>query len=226
MLDSERNQFYIGTVFSVLTVAAFFLWVEFDAAYLYGMTKEDGPLETLSAVFYGLSCLCFIVFIKRSEFLKNKATGFRYFIPVSWAILMFVFMGEEISWGQRIFNISTPEGLAEINVQNELNLHNIAVMDTFMGGKYRYLSVMMFTTGLFLPLFVLSSIGKRTIQYFAFPVSPLNYVVLFVGAYCYGKYAHPVIGNGASEVRELLMGIAMFLFALHGALSPRALFRV
>lgn len=33
--------------------------------------------------------------------------------------------GEEISWGQRIFGIATPESLEEINRQSELNIHNI-----------------------------------------------------------------------------------------------------
>jgi hypothetical protein len=33
--------------------------------------------------------------------------------------------GEEVSWGQRIFGLETPETLAEINRQDELTLHNI-----------------------------------------------------------------------------------------------------
>ena len=49
---------------------------------------------------------------------------------------MFVFMGEEISWGQRIFDITPPEILEEINVQNEINLHNMKFMDDYFGGKY------------------------------------------------------------------------------------------
>jgi len=32
---------------------------------------------------------------------------------------------EEISWGQRIFGLRTPELLLEVNRQKELNLHNI-----------------------------------------------------------------------------------------------------
>ena len=33
--------------------------------------------------------------------------------------------GEEISWGQRIFDYPTPDILREINSQNEMTLHNI-----------------------------------------------------------------------------------------------------
>jgi len=140
--------------------------------------------------------------------------------------MVFVCMGEEISWGQRIFDITTPDGLREINLQGETNIHNIEFMDTFLGGKYLYLSIMMLTTGLLLPVFALSKFGKLTIQQFAFPVSPLCYAPLFVGAYVYGIYYHHQMGNVASEVREFLMSVGMFSFAMTGAMFPCTLFRV
>lgn len=51
------------------------------------------------------------------------------------AMMMFVGFGEEISWGQRIFGFSTPDSLAEINVQTEFNLHNI---DMFSSTGFNY----------------------------------------------------------------------------------------
>jgi hypothetical protein len=50
--------------------------------------------------------------------------------------------GEEISWGQRVFGWGTPEALAEVNHQNETNVHNIRWVQTafgyvvFLGGMY------------------------------------------------------------------------------------------
>ena len=42
--------------------------------------------------------------------------------------LIFLFgFGEEISWGQRIFNWSTSEGYSNINRQNETNIHNLVI---------------------------------------------------------------------------------------------------
>ncbi len=41
------------------------------------------------------------------------------------ALTAFFIAGEEISWGQRVFDIQTPEQLAEINKQGETTLHNI-----------------------------------------------------------------------------------------------------
>ena len=39
--------------------------------------------------------------------------------------MFFVLAGEEISWGQRILGIATPESLKAVNVQEEFNFHNI-----------------------------------------------------------------------------------------------------
>ena len=221
----ERHQITIGTAISLLFIIIFIVWSELDFDSLNRMVKEDGPIQNSSAILFGLSSICFIVFAYRSDFLKEKG-GLSYFMTISWALLMFIFMGEEISWGQRIFNISTPDMLKEINLQNQINIHNIEFVDTFLGGKYRYLSIMMLTTGLLLPVFALSKFGKRTIQRFAFPVPPLCYAPLFVGAYVYGKYYAPIIGNDAAEVREFLLSVGLFSFAMIGTMSPCTLFRI
>jgi len=43
------------------------------------------------------------------------------------AVLTFFAAGEEISWGQRIFNIKSSEWLEKNNAQGETNLHNLKV---------------------------------------------------------------------------------------------------
>ncbi|MFW6039328.1 MAG: hypothetical protein ACOC9P_02500 [bacterium] len=53
------------------------------------------------------------------------------------ALAFFFAAGEEISWGQRILGLQTPEQLAEINTQEELSLHNVqgvkGTIETWMG---------------------------------------------------------------------------------------------
>jgi hypothetical protein len=220
----KRHQLIIITL--IFCVLAFFVvWAEMEPGSLIKNCKEDGILENLSAFFFGLSSICFVVFTVRSEFLKKKNNRWIYIIPILWSLLMFVFMGEEISWGQRIFNVATPVELAKINKQKEFNIHNIKIVDDFAGGKYRYLTIMILTTGLILPLFSLTDFGKRTIQLFAYPVPPLCYSILFLGLYVYGKYYNYFLGTYADEVREFLFSIGMLCFALHGAISPSSLFR-
>jgi hypothetical protein len=86
------------------------------------LLREDGAFETLTAGFLFLSCgLCHLL-----------ATGLRRRgqPKVAWwiwtAASLFFFAGmEEISWGQRLLGISTPDALSAVNRQKELNLHNI-----------------------------------------------------------------------------------------------------
>jgi len=212
------------TFLSFLPVTFFAIWTEIDFESLSAYLREDGPFENASAALFLLSSISFIIFTYRNSLLKSKPAS-AYFMVTSWALLMFIFMGEEISWGQRIFNIPSPESFKNINIQNEINLHNMKFMDEYLGGKYRWLSVMMIMTGLLLPLLALSSRGNNLIQRFHFPVSPLEYAPLFIGAYLYGRYYTPLVGSSASEVREFLMALGMFAFAVTGAIFPHTLFR-
>lgn len=45
-------------------------------------------------------------------------------IAVFIALMFFVIAMEEISWGQRIFDVESSEFFLEHNMQNEINLHN------------------------------------------------------------------------------------------------------
>ncbi len=220
-----RNQVAIGTAISLLVLAIFIALQESNPESLHRMAQEDEPIETSTAILYGLSSICFLVFACRSDFLKERSR-LCYFMTIGWALLMFIFMGEEISWGQRIFDIATPDALREINRQHEINIHNMQFMYTFLGGKHRLLIIMILTTGLLLPVIALSEFGKRAIQRFAFPVSPLCYAPLFVGAYVYPRYYYPIMGNDAVEVREFMMSVGMFSFSVTGAIYPCTLFRV
>ncbi|MCC7440591.1 MAG: hypothetical protein IT285_03095 [Bdellovibrionales bacterium] len=53
---------------------------------------------------------------------RSKGQAWPLFLA---SIAFFWAAGEEISWGQRIFSIPTPEALLAINDQGELNLHNV-----------------------------------------------------------------------------------------------------
>lgn len=79
---------------------------------------EDGVLESLSAIFYFATAGIFIFGF------KNRPAPLRFWC-LFFAVLMFLVGGEEISWGQRLFGIATPESLSNVNLQDEFNIHNI-----------------------------------------------------------------------------------------------------
>jgi hypothetical protein len=97
------------------------------------LLADDGVVEWAQFACFlaaGLSALALSV---------NRSRSGHPFQGAAYAIcalgLLFV-TGEEIAWGQRIFGLSTPEALREINTQDELTLHNIenvlGVLNTVM----------------------------------------------------------------------------------------------
>ncbi len=225
MSPKEERLFWVVLGIGLVVFFLFSLCAKLSPGGLEKAAVEDGPIETGSAIFYGLSSLGFFLFARRSTHLKRMRGRFRYFFTIAWAVLMFIFMGEELSWGQRIFHYKTPTEIAEHNEQGEMNLHNLYFIDNFEGGKYRFLSAMMILTGLIFPFLALFSRGKQLIQKWAFPVVPFAYWIFFMGAYIYGKVWAPYVANDAAEVREFLLSVGTLAFAWHGVFEPCALFR-
>jgi hypothetical protein len=210
----------------LLVMGVFTIWGIWRAESLSAWSVEDGPLENLTAVLFGLSAIAFVGVAARSDFLRGRPEPWRYVATLGWAALMLVFMGEELSWGQRLVGFAPPESVSSINTQGEFNVHNIELLDRVPGGTYRLISAFMILVGVVFPLAALTVRGKKVVQSLAFPVVPVGYAVLFVGAYLFGRFYHPIDAIAASEVRELLLAVGMFCFAVHGMLHPCAVFRV
>ena len=66
------------------------------------------------------------------------------------ALFCFFGAGEELSWGQRIFDFDTPEFFQEHNAQQETGLHNLTIE---IGGKEYKLNRIIFGTGLAIAAF-------------------------------------------------------------------------
>jgi hypothetical protein len=127
-------------------------------------------------------------------------------------MLLFVFL-EEISYGQRIFHFITPAEWRPLNVQGELNLHNIAT-----GLTNRVFSAAVIAAGAFVPV---AAAAWNRIDY-AFKrlrVSPPGRLemLVFAGA---AVYTTPCGFNLSSlDEQELLSYAVLVLFA---ALAVRA----
>lgn len=233
LIDAKNlnvRQLMLGNALVAAAFAAFIIWAETHPKSLWIASLEDGPVEYISALLFGLSSIGFLLAMKRSEFLKQKSTRWAYCFTAAWAVLMFIFMAEEVSWGQRMFGFGTPESMVEYNTQEEFNLHNMFFLsESYSGGwvTYRYLSIMMLATGFLLPIVALGRKGVRLFRKLALPVLPICYMGFFVGSILYGRYYYDLLpSDTATEVRELMLAIGMFCFALHGAMRPDDLFRL
>ena len=224
---SELFKFSAGTAIASIFILFFVFFAELNPELLNALSVEDALIENLTAIIYGISSIFFLVMAKRSDFLRSKEHGLRFAATLSWALLCFIIMGEEISWGQRIFNLETPASVAAINVQSELNVHNLAIFGETVGGHYRLLTLLMLTTGIILPLVALTKPGRNILYYFAYPVAPLYLWMFFLGGYIFGNYYYTGQADRfAPEVRELIFSVGILGYSLQGMIRPCVLFRI
>jgi hypothetical protein len=96
-----------------------------------GAVPEDHFFELIGASSLFITSLLFIYgFRVARRFLdKTWISVVKQLVYLGLALLFFFGAGEEISWGQRIFGFKTPEPLAQVNKQDELNFHNLSVLE-------------------------------------------------------------------------------------------------
>ena len=92
-------------------------------------TREDGPVESAGALaFFAASCAFGAVYRAsrrggRTFWTARLFKGHPGYLALCAAL--FVVGMEEISWGQRVLGLKTPDAIARVNRQRELNLHNL-----------------------------------------------------------------------------------------------------
>ncbi len=98
------------------------LWLDPRVAARLGI--EDGPVENISALLLLAAAVTFVAhgvqFLRRDGGYGRAAA-----LSFACALLLIVFAGEEISWGQRIFGVQPGEFMQQHNWQGEINLHNL-----------------------------------------------------------------------------------------------------
>lgn len=227
----EKGQLLYGWAAALAVSGAFVAWAELSPDTLAYCSIEDGPIEYLTALLFLVSSMGFVITIVRSPFLSSRSEWWRHLFLHGWVLLMFVFAGEELSWGQRLFGFATPDMVGRFNVQNEFNLHNLVHLQSRF-----LLPAMIFITSVLVPLAALTEPGKKIVRRVALPVMPICYFGLFAASYVFGKaYSRlqsfsPELNENivgfSYEVGELILAIGMAAFGTHGAACPDDLFRI
>jgi hypothetical protein len=83
------------------------------------LAREDGPIEY--AGFAGLLLTGIVL-----AWAAVRRRGAARALCAGVGLLFVVAAGEEVSWGQRVLDLPTPEFLIQLNDQDELNLHNVS----------------------------------------------------------------------------------------------------
>jgi hypothetical protein len=146
--------------------------------------QEDGIAEWLTVA--GLVLGSFVCI---SRFARLRTTRSRWFLFVTICLGLFLFFaaGEEISWGQRILGLTTPEYFQQHNAQKETNLHNLIVGGVKLN-KLFFSVILVALLGIYLVLtpvlYLKSSIVKKLLNASGVPVPQwyqvLGFILVFV----------------------------------------------
>ncbi len=202
----------------------------FKPEFIRPYGDEDGIVESMGATFFFLASVIFTLTYFRMT--KYAHSGFKK-TEALWilglALLFFVACGEEISWGQRIFDFSTPEAIKEINAQHEFNLHNL---QPFQGEHKTGLAAMVSSHRLFylfligyivvIPLLMqLNSWPSRLINKMKVPIAPIwigyiFFLVAFLTKVTQFLFArnNDQLYHALVEMMETNIGVVVLLLSL------------
>lgn len=102
--------------------AALFALASVDRELFVFLAEEDSLLEWTQVVILASATVLATLLAARAWRDGRRPHALAYFVLAAGCIFV---AGEEVSWGQRILGLETPETLAEVNRQDELTLHNI-----------------------------------------------------------------------------------------------------
>lgn len=175
-----------------------------------GFAQEDGFVEYATAFMLlatSLLCLYRVVANGSKKILWIVGT-------LGFAILFFFGAGEEVSWGQRIFDIESNEFFLENNAQQETNLHNLVVADKKINKIIfsQLLMLVMVTYLLVVPwLYRKKKWASELLNKFAVPVVDWHHSLAFIGA----TIIIAILPSSRKwEVYELVFGLLFLLIFL------------
>ena len=177
---------------------------------------EDKFAETMQVVFYVTAFLLNFVLVRRLWQIDQRMIALLYLIPMAGLVFL---IGEELSWGQRIFGWVTPESLKAINKQDETNLHNIEGV----GAAFKWIQLLVGAYGTFLPLLVLrKGLSERYKKIIAYLVPHYTLVPFFLMFFLWRVYRnlfevskrYYFVVSEFNEVLELILSVGIALFMI------------
>jgi len=190
--------------------------------YIFTLLFEDGIIEWITVIFSISAAWIVVHLLINSE--KYKLETHDKTLLILYALGCIFFAGEEISWGQRIFDVETDEisyAWAELNKQDELNIHNI----TGFTNVRLIADLFCVVWGIIIPLIYANR--DFTIQKLRLYLAPQWLIPGFatcilitwpkkIAEFLFSEEnLEWVVELGLGELKESVFGIMIFLFALY-----------
>jgi len=201
-----------------------------DLQTLGDLTREDGVVENLTALFFagGVLASLYAVFKRRMIFLA-----------VIWALLSAFFLGEEVSWFQRVFDYSVPF-VEQNSTQSEFNLHNLNFLNTnrvlLSDGSVELspISLLMSSQNLFrigfgtyfllMPLASLLPFATRLLDRVGYVRPTVFFLAAIWGvilvSFVLTITTQPPLKDYVTEMREVFYGAVIFIYTLSLSARP------
>lgn len=168
-----------SVLFGVLIIGTYLSY--FCSSYFdNNFAAEDGVVENATALLLLFSS--FLLFGRFFALKTRKKITWKIGVIIL-ALLFFFAAGEEISWGQRIFNFSSGDFFEERNLQKETNLHNLTIGETNLNKLIfgRLITIFLIVYLLILPLlYKRYKVVKTFMDSFAIPIVRVHQVAAFL----------------------------------------------
>jgi hypothetical protein len=201
------HQYSAWFLYGLICAVYLALYVGDPAAYVR-LTYEDLYGEWMQTWLFAAVCGLAILLARRDW-------AYRWFFALL-ALAAFYTVMEEISWGQRLFAIESPEFFAEKNIQGEINLHNFFTGpdSTLLKDIVEYmLAGALIAYGLLYPLLLRNGWNAACwLNRKGVPPPPLYLWMFFVNAACFEIGLFKI---NEAEVAEILVGTALVLMLLY-----------
>lgn len=165
--------------------------------------RYEGPMEKLTAFLFPISSIALIISIVRIKKISipSKKRKTILLILTAFSVIFLLILGEEISWGQRIFGWESYGVFKDYNLQKETNLHNF-----FLNPIYPYIYPFVgMSSFLVLLFFWVFKKNENSSLYDLFFPHPSLFFLSFIMA-CSSF-------RGENEAFETLLAIFIFLYS-------------
>ena len=208
---SNQKDYYRTTRIISLIIFPFLLLVfwfmnDVDPDYYYYINKEDKLIEWLTFACLVISGLFSLAMAFRAYKAGSKYIWFYLVFGIACIVLGF----EEISWGQRVFQIESSEFFLENSDQQEINVHNV-INEWFDVRTKHVAAFVLFIYGVILPLLALNSQIKALFEKMYIVIPPLFLAFGFaLGAFL----TLDIFSGKEEEIAEFFLSLSLLLFII------------